>query len=130
MAYVGVLINIEPTGGCLKDDPAELFKDSNGFIRIFDQKTQQWKMKHVNTIPVTYSYVPRPTNYMMEARLWIQTAHILRHKFIWSQPNIPKKSFEKIASETNVQNFDRYSYLNINEGKRRFMKFMKFKKPC
>lgn len=121
--YVGTLYDIHETSGNLKVEPAEKFMDSEGYLKIFDKQSQKWQRAHINEIPVTYSYVPKPTNYRMEAQLWLETGHILRHKLIWSRPNIPKDAFEKMSSTINVLNYDRYAYIDINNGKRLKIKF-------
>lgn len=106
--YTGVLFNISATVGSLKDNPAEKLQDLDGRVRVFDRNCNEWKKTKIEDIPITYSYVPKPTNYRMEARLWLETAHILRHQYIWSRPDIGRNLFEKMASASNVHNFDRY----------------------
>lgn len=85
-----------------------------GMLWVYDLKKQCWRYKNIHEIPTTYSFVPLPQTALEECRLWLKAVHRIKHKFIWSKDAIPMDEFEKVASVSNRENLDRFSYVKIN----------------
>lgn len=102
------------------NDPLKNIISEEGYLYVHDRQDGKWKLLHVDDIPTTYSFTPKPTNYNMEAKLWLHLGHLVKHKFIWAHERISKADFEKLGSKRNHNNYDRFSYVNHPSKRRNF----------
>ncbi|XP_055307484.1 uncharacterized protein LOC129571693 [Sitodiplosis mosellana] len=81
---------------------------------VYDNFTEDW-VKLTNSlyesIPPTYTMVPRPQNVQMEMDYFVRGVGLLKHAYVWSIDGIPKDVFPKIASTSNAFYRGRYTVL-------------------
>lgn len=99
--------------GTLQMDPYEHIYQIKRKLRLYDNSQRRWIKMYIHDIPWTYTFAPRPTNYKMEARLWMFAARRVRHRFIWSREQIPKAVFCKIKSRSNSEYNGRFTFLHF-----------------
>lgn len=108
-----VLGNLIKANGTIQMDPFEHLYRSKRKVRLYDNVQKTWRRMHVYDIPWTYTFAPRPTNYRMEAKLWMFAARRVNHRFIWSRDQIPMRDFSQIKSRSNAENHGRYTFLHF-----------------
>lgn len=107
---VGSLIQAD---GTINHDPHQKLYQNNGRLMVFDKHERRWRKMNISDIPWTYTLTPRPTNYRMEARLWLFAARRVKHRFIWARERIPREEFACIKSKGNSTNYGRYFYTDF-----------------
>lgn len=83
---------------------------------VFDRRHNHWKRILITEVPWTFTYALRPANFRDEARLWLLAAHRVNHRYIWAQkdsPDILRDDFAKLKSRSNMDNYDRYVFVNL-----------------
>lgn len=104
----GDLINFQT--GAIKNDLIYSYDEK---FNVYDTQQQCWKMMTANQIPWTYTYARHPINFRQEARLWLRAAHRVKHRYIWARVGIPRDEFARLMSRQNIENYNRYLFVNI-----------------
>lgn len=79
---------------------------------VFDTISQSWvelTNELLDSIPKTYTFASRPESVRMELDYFLRGCGLIKHSFIWSVDNIPKASFAKLRSQSNLDFHGRYT---------------------
>lgn len=106
---IGHFIDFET--GMVKTERYDYTNDRK--IKVFDKKQQCWRKMNVSEIPWTFTYERRPNIFREEARLWLRAAHRVKHRYIWARHQIPQSQFACLMSTKNIENYDRYVFINL-----------------
>lgn len=58
-------------------------------MNVYDNWQNRWISVRASEIPWTYTFAEKPTNYRMEARLWLNLFRRVKHRIIWFKKKIP-----------------------------------------
>lgn len=83
--------------------------EHSGKKEIFDNFENRWvSMKVLEGIPSTFTFVPKPSNVLMELDYFLRGAGLVKHSYVWATNSIPVDVFYDIRSDRN--NFFRGRY--------------------
>lgn len=91
-------------------DPGSVFGDDMWQPhRVFDRFQRRWRIMRLVEIPQTFTFAPRPTNFVEESVLWMAAAGLINHRFIWRRQQIPFADAACLLSRTAQVNHGRFS---------------------
>lgn len=90
--------------------------EDSGESQVYDRFINQWVPftdSLLESIPPTFSYVPKPTNLDLEVDYFVRSAGLIKHAFVWSDSHekegIPWEQFCQIRGSRNIKYRGRFT---------------------